>query len=723
VTNQRDDEIKIDHIFNTKFHLLAEYLDEYQKYAQNSLSGSQSGEIFPVNSETDFTHNKLAQVSLTSILTPNLVNTTSIAMNIFDLDLNLIGKSTIDQIPGFTESLPYNGFISNRVPLVTFSGGTSPQGIAAARPLTHAADLDDTVGTDFSYLHGRHFFQVGFSLVFNTKRQNVGTATNGQFTFTGTTTSPTSLINPVTGKAYVATTADDAIADFLLGKAATFTQVSGEPRVAVHGAEFSPYIEDRFKMTKNLQITAGIRFYHMPLPYGTPGTETNFVPSAYSLAAAPTVSTGGLITTGAGYNAYNGLVPNGTTALGSGPTNFSNNHVYYVGPLFGFAWDVFGDGKTSLRGGYGITYTRIFTNQDCSFSCASNPPAFQTVSLSNTAFPAVVGTGAAKPAAIGALTAADQNIQATQVQSYSLILQHEITRDWIASVAGAASQARHVVNTLNINQPLPYQGFDFNPTLNTGISPYTYTPAAGGVAATQYGPFPGYGAISELETGQNQNWNALEVSVRHPGQHLFATVAYTYSKDLADNPLDVYHPYKYYGPASGLDFRHSLSTTAIYSLPGKRTGLLGLAIGGWKVSGIGTLRSGTSLSPTLSVANQGIAIRPDRVGGVAVAGSKTLKNWFNQGAFAAPAAGFLGNAGTGIIRGPGLGVLDAAAYKEFHLTEARYLEFRAEAFNVLNHTNFTTVNTSYNGATSTTFGTVTAAADPRILEFAAKIHF
>jgi hypothetical protein len=279
------------------------------------------------------------------------------------------------------------------------------------------------------------------------------------------------------------------------------------------------------------------------------------------------------------------------------------------------------------------------------------------------------------------------------------------------------------VNTLNINQPLPYQGFDFNPVINTGISPYAYTPATGGATAVQYGPFPGYGAISQLETGQNQNWNALEVSVRHPGRKLFATVAYTYSKDLADNPLDVYHPYKYYGPASGLDFRHSLSTTAIYSLPGKTKGLVGQVIGGWKLSGIGTLRSGTSLSPSLSVSNQGIAVRPNLVPGVAIAGPKTKAAWFNQAAFVAPAAGFLGNAGTGIIRGPGLADLDAALYKEFHLTESRYLEFRAEAFNVLNHTNFTTVNTAFNGSTTGTFGTVTAAADPRILEFAAKIHF
>jgi hypothetical protein len=248
----------------------------------------------------------------------------------------------------------------------------------------------------------------------------------------------------------------------------------------------------------------------------------------------------------------------------------------------------------------------------------------------------------------------------------------------------------------------------------------------------QYSPFPGYGAISELETGQNQNWNAMEVSVRHPGTKLFATVAYTYSKDLADNPLDVYHPYRYYGPVSGLDFRHSLSTTAIWSLPGRTHGFLGEAIGGWKLSGIGTLRSGTSLSPGLSVSTQGIAVRPDLApGNPSTAGPKTRGQWFNTAAFGGPTItgggqplpGFLGNAGTGIIRGPGLALLDSALYKDFHFSEKRYLEFRAEAFNVLNHTNFTTVNTTYNGPTSTTFGTVTAAADPRILEFALRVHY
>ena len=408
--------------------------------------------------------------------------------------------------------------------------------------------------------------------------------------------------------------------------------------------------------------------------------------------------------------------------MGAIPNNFSNNHVWYVGPLAGFAWDVFGDGKTSLRGGYGITYTRIFTNQDCSFSCASNPPVLGSSNLTNANFPNPLGTGTAKAATIAALSASDPNIQSTQVQSYSLIAQREFAHNWIASAAGAASTAHHIVSTLNYNQPLPYQGYDFNPAINAGVnSPYYYQPATS-AAPAQYSPYPGYAAISTLETGQNQNWNALELSVRHPvSNNLFLTLSYTFSKDLADNPLDPYHPYRYYGPVAGLNFPHSFAGTAIYSLPGAHlTGLEGLAFGGWKLSDITTLRSGTSVSPGLSISKQGNAVRPDRVPGAVIKGPKTQAQWFNTAAFVAPAPGYYGNAGTGIIQGPGLILFDMALYKEFHINEATYFEFRAEAFNVFNHTNFTSLSAN-SGAS--TFGTVTGANDPRILEFAGRFHF
>ena len=154
-----------------------------------------------------------------------------------------IGRTTVNVAP-------FAGSLSNRLPLVTFTGGLSPEGIAAARPLTHAADLDDTVGDDWSWLHGKHYLQAGFTLVFNTKRQAVASATNGQFTFSGNFTNPNA--NKASNAPTVAgvSALDDGLADFLFGRATTFTQTSSQPRVAVHGSEFSPYVEDRYKITR-----------------------------------------------------------------------------------------------------------------------------------------------------------------------------------------------------------------------------------------------------------------------------------------------------------------------------------------------------------------------------------------------------------------------------------------------------------------------------------------
>ena len=712
ITDQRDDEIKVDHHFNSKYSLLAEYLDEEQTFVQSSLSGSQSGEVFPSNWETDLTHNKLAQVSLTALLTPNLINTVSLGMNIFDLDLNLSGTYNVSQIPGFSTSLPYNGFLSERLPLVTFSGGIGAEGIAAARPLHHASDLDDTVSDDVSWNHGRHYLQAGVTVVFNTKRQNPATATNGQFTFSGTFTQPTAQQLATLPSGTAAVTQDDAFADFLLGRATTFTQASDEMRVAVHGIEVSPYFEDQFKLTKNLTVQAGVRVYYMPLPHPPPNSSRIFLPRAFDPAKAPTVKNDQTITATPNYDPLNGLVLNGTGL----PVNFSNKHNWYFGPIVGFAWDVTGDGRTSIRGGFGMTYTRIFTNQDCSFSCASNPPKISTINLQNPIFPNPTGgPQTLKPATIGSLSSADEDVRATTIESYSLSIQHQFPRNWAAALVGASTQARHVVGTFNINQAPHFGQFDYNPALNASAAPTQYI----------YAPYPGYGAISTIGTRLDQNWNAFEASLRHPVGNLVFTASYTWSHDLGDLAgagIDPANPARFYGSVDGLDFRHSASFTAIYAMPWLKQGNFPerFLLAGWKVSGISTLRSGTSLTPGLSIANQGLSARPDVNQSAALKGPKTQKQWFNTSAFQRPASGYFGNAGTGVLRGPALLTLDTALYKEFHVRESNFFEFRAEAFNVLNHTNFSGVNTTFGNSS---FGNVTSATDPRVLELALRYKF
>ena len=119
------------------------------------------------------------------------------------------------------------------------------------------------------------------------------------------------------------------------------------------------------------------------------------------------------------------------------------------------------------------------------------------------------------------------------------------------------------------------------------------------------------------------------------------------------------------------------------------------------------------------MARQGLATRPNSAS-QPTNGPKTAREWFNTAAFSAPLAGYFGNAGPGTIQGPGTINFDVALYKSFAVSEHHAIEFRAEFFNVLNHTNFSGVQTAFGSAN---FGYVTAARDPRIVEAVLRYTF
>jgi hypothetical protein len=698
INRQRDDQIKIEHNFGSRLRLMGEFFDEHQRlnYPYQSWIASP----FSTNSFIDDTDNYVAQIQLTAMLTPAMVNTVSVATSQYVDSFLMSGLWQRSQLPNFQETLPYSGFLSDRLPEIDFTRGWGSIGVYQGFPLLHASDLEDSLADDWSWLRGNHYIQAGMTILFGTKRQPDYAQSNGDWGFTGQFSG-----NP--------------IADFLLGDAASLSQASGESRPYTQYPLASPYIQDRWKATRRLTLSAGLRFLFEPEEHAQRGYVTIFEPSSYNPAHAPIVNANGTITPTANYDPLNGLVFNGVNGI---PLNWTTQHEYYWAPSVGFAWDPFGDGKTSLRGGYGITYTRVPNAGDAAYYAGNNPPRIETLTLITPQFPNAVGTGGVAPRGAPSLISEDLDIQSGQIQTYSLTLEHQFGANWFTSIAGAGNIGRHVGEYWNRNQPLPDPPYDYNPIINTG-KVYRYV----------YAPYLGYGSINTSTNNMNIYWNALEINVRHPvGHNLFLSAAYTWSHALSDvrgtaafsngaGPQDVYHPGNDYG-STNYNTPNTLAVSAVWALPWMQgaKGLKGLALGGWKYSDITILYSGFSLDPGLSLPYPTLANRPDRVTGQSIQGPKTVDQWFNTDAFAAPQDGYFGNAGPGTIRGPGLVNFDMAFYKDFAITERHKIEFRAELFNIFNHTNFNAVNTTYG---SGVYGQLVGAADPRIAEFALRYEF
>ena len=443
-------------------------------------------------------------------------------------------------------------------------------------------------------------------------------------------------------------------------------------------------------------------------------------------------------------------------------------------PRFGIAWDPFGKGETAIRTGYGIYHEQVL-NGTYLQNIGNNPPYQETVTGSNTRLdnPAAAISFSATPQLLRAIQA-DFNTPYTQ--HWSLDIQQQFTRSTLVTIGYYGSKGTHLIGITELNDlpvgkalasmcapgtsyytqsPAPTlvqcmpAGYAFrNTTSVTGnpnvLGTTTYTDQ---LILDQIRPYRGYRSIRMIEPRYDSNYHSLQISA----QQRFAgssqvNVAYTWSKNLTNSPNDrTTYPQDTYDLRSeyqraALDRRHIVNVNFVYEIPFMRSqnGFVGKVLGGWQASGIVTYNTGLPFTITtssldyagLGMINTGPAARPNLLCDPNQDALHTRETWFNTSCFqtnppntGTGSFGFEnkpGNAGPGIVQGPPTSRIDFTMAKSFRLYEDVRLQFRAEMFNILNHTNYRALSTN---VTSSSFGQVTTVRDPRTMQMALKITF
>jgi hypothetical protein len=767
-TTWREELVRVDHNLTDHNRLTFRYIhDSWNQLQAGPIWDSAS---FPTV-QTAFDGPGVSFVArMTSTISPTLLNEFVASYTTDHISFKSQGYW---QLPsGFPMGYIYQNGAGGKLPAINISEGGGAYGGGFAEDPdgiwpegAYNANPTYTYRDNLTKIVGRHNLQFGAYFVAAQKNELSSVQVNGSLTYDSS--SPISSGN--------------AFADMLLGNIASFSQGSNQLKFYNRYKIVEPYFQDDWRVTDRLTLNLGLRISLEGTYRDRYKHAYNWDPAQYDPATAPVLDGDGSITGTAGSvisgNLFDGLVQCG---VGGVPVGCSQGHLFNPAPRIGFAWDPFGTGKTAIRGGYGIFFEHANGNEANTEGMeGQSTPLLQTStqinitgSGANSGYENIgAATNAAPPVFPLSFISIPDKVVWPYMQQWHFDIQHELPSHIVLTTSYVGSKGTHLGRQSDLNQLYPtpaaqnpyQQGQIISaadcasltnvglPTVsgvvngNTITGPVAYNlQTACGNDADPYRPFYGISTITRLTDQASSNYNALQVSARKNVGSLSLSLAYTYSHAI-DDASDRYdgtfvnsYDFAASRASSTFDERQNLNVGYVYDIPVfTKSGLTHTLLGGWQYSGIATLATGTPFTVTDGTtygdnAGVGNAIGSGSYVDVVsnpksnipppsqLDGPSYSKFFYNPNAFTTPTGLTFGDSGRDNLRNPGRVNFDMALFKHFAIKESKAIEFRAEAFNVFNHPEWSGFPQGF-GASD--LFQVNSAHLPRILQFGLKFLF